>query len=60
MQQKAHSGSALTLLQLQAELAADGVARGVYNEAASTVLYSRVCEGKKKVKAIIRQTKAGW
>ena len=54
------SGLKLTLLQLQAELAADGVAGGVYSEAASQVLYSKVCEGKEKVKAIIRQTKAGW
>ena len=54
------NGLKLTLLQLQAELAADGVARGVYSEAASQVLYSKVCEGKEKVKAIIRQMKAGW
>ena len=53
-------GLKLTLLQLQAELATDGVARGVYSEAASLALYSKVCEGKEKVKAIIRQTKAGW
>ena len=50
----------LTLIQLQAELIEEGIARGVYNEAVYQVIRGSVCERNKEAKQILQKTKAWW
>ena len=50
----------LTLLQLQAELIEEGIAKGVYSEAIYRVIQGSVCKDKAQVQSILRNTKAWW
>ena len=50
----------LTLLQLQAELISEGIARGVYSEALYRVVHGTMCEKKEVEKKILTRVKAWW
>ena len=50
----------LTLLQLQAELISEGIAKGVYSEALYRVVKGTMCEKKEVEKKILTRVKAWW
>ena len=48
----------LTLIQLQAELIEEGIAKGVYSQAVYQVIQGSVCERNEEAKKILKKTKA--
>ena len=50
----------LTLLQLQAEMMEEGIAKGVYTAAVACVVHGKLCEKREEIKKILTETKAWW
>ena len=50
----------LTLIQLQAKLIEEGIAKGVYSEAVYQVIQGSLCEKNEEAKEILKKTKAWW